>query len=103
MKWSNMSLTNIKAYIARVRLRNGIEKIKLANRIELLKMQEDEGEAKVAIFRAVVLAKVWETRETTLLKQAQEILERVQPHEYLIPRSSIWHSLILPSLLKTYD
>ncbi|RHZ56043.1 hypothetical protein CDV55_104740 [Aspergillus turcosus] len=35
-------LPEIRAYIARCRLRRGIEIIKLANRIEALKMQEDE-------------------------------------------------------------
>lgn len=39
-------LPEIKAYLAKARLRRGIEIIKLANRIEALKMQEDdEGEA----------------------------------------------------------
>lgn len=37
-------LPEIKAYMARARLRRGIEIIKLANRIEALKMQEDEEE-----------------------------------------------------------
>ncbi|KAA8616918.1 SPS1 Serine threonine protein kinase [Pyrenophora tritici-repentis] len=35
----------IKAYAAKARLRRGIELVKLANRIEALKMQEDEEEA----------------------------------------------------------
>lgn len=35
-------LPEIKAYMARAKLRRGIEIIKLANRIEVLKMQEDE-------------------------------------------------------------
>lgn len=34
----------IKAYAAKARLRRGIELVKLANRIEALKMQEDEEE-----------------------------------------------------------
>jgi calcium/calmodulin-dependent protein kinase I len=39
-------LPEIRAYMAKARLRRGIEIIKLANRIEALKMQEDdEGEA----------------------------------------------------------
>lgn len=37
-------LPEIKAYMARARLRRGIEIVKLANRIEALKMQEDEAE-----------------------------------------------------------
>ena len=37
-------LPEIRAYIAKARLRRGIELVKLANRIEALKMQEDEGE-----------------------------------------------------------
>ena len=37
-------LPEIKAYIARARLRRGVEMVKLANRIEALKMQEDEEE-----------------------------------------------------------
>jgi calcium/calmodulin-dependent protein kinase I len=35
-------LPEIKAYMAKARLRRGIEIIKLANRIEALKMQEDD-------------------------------------------------------------
>ncbi|CZT19501.1 probable CAMK-1 Ca2+/calmodulin-dependent kinase-1 [Ramularia collo-cygni] len=35
-------LPEIKAYIARARLKRGVELVKLANRIESLKMQEDE-------------------------------------------------------------
>ncbi|KAH6709598.1 kinase-like domain-containing protein [Leptodontidium sp. 2 PMI_412] len=37
-------LPEIKAYMAKARLRRGIEIVKLANRIEMLKMQEDEEE-----------------------------------------------------------
>jgi len=37
-------LPEIKAYMAKARLRRGIEIVKLANRIEALKMQEDEEE-----------------------------------------------------------
>ncbi|GAM83501.1 hypothetical protein ANO11243_014890 [Dothideomycetidae sp. 11243] len=38
-------LPEIKAYMAKARLRRGIEIVKLANRIEALKMQEDEEQA----------------------------------------------------------
>ncbi|EMC94968.1 hypothetical protein BAUCODRAFT_149007 [Baudoinia panamericana UAMH 10762] len=37
-------LPEIKAYMARAKLRRGVEMVKLANRIEALKMQEDEEE-----------------------------------------------------------
>lgn len=37
-------LPEIKAYMAKARLRRGIEMVKLANRIEALKMQEDDPE-----------------------------------------------------------
>jgi calcium/calmodulin-dependent protein kinase I len=37
-------LPEIRAYVTKARLRRGIEKVKLANRIEALKMQEDEEE-----------------------------------------------------------
>ena len=37
-------LPEIRAYMAKARLRRGIEMVKLANRIESLKMQEDEEE-----------------------------------------------------------
>lgn len=37
-------ITEIRAYVTKARLRRGIEKVKLANRIEALKMQEDEEE-----------------------------------------------------------
>ncbi|EAT88407.2 hypothetical protein SNOG_04647 [Parastagonospora nodorum SN15] len=77
-------LPEIRAYVAKARLKRGIELVKLANRIEALKMQEDEEEdapeetpdagtgkgpgrlsriAKGAIFREVVLAKVREMKE----------------------------------------
>jgi calcium/calmodulin-dependent protein kinase I len=36
-------LPEIKSYLAKAKLRRGIELVKLANRIEALKMQEDEG------------------------------------------------------------
>ncbi|TGO63465.1 hypothetical protein BOTNAR_0100g00260 [Botryotinia narcissicola] len=80
-------LPEIKAYMAKARLRRGIEMVKLTNRIEMLKMQEDDNEesdlpgnaaaaasdaipgsperkntAKGAIFREVVLAKVREVK-----------------------------------------
>ena len=35
-------MPEIKAYMAKARLRRGIEIVKLANRIEMLKMQEDD-------------------------------------------------------------
>ena len=38
-------LPEIKAYMARARLKRGVELVKLTNRIEALKMQEDEEEA----------------------------------------------------------
>jgi calcium/calmodulin-dependent protein kinase I len=37
-------LPEIRAYMAKARLRRGIEIVKLANRIEALKMQEDEND-----------------------------------------------------------
>lgn len=37
-------LPEIRAYVAKARLKRGIEMVKLANRIEALKMQEDEEE-----------------------------------------------------------
>jgi calcium/calmodulin-dependent protein kinase I len=37
-------LPEIRAYVAKARLKRGIELVKLANRIESLKMQEDEEE-----------------------------------------------------------
>ena len=38
-------MPEIKAYVARSRLRRGVELVKLANRIEALKMQDDEPSA----------------------------------------------------------
>jgi calcium/calmodulin-dependent protein kinase I len=38
-------MPEIKAYVAKARLKRGIELVKLANRIEALKMQEDEDES----------------------------------------------------------
>ncbi|KAF8424639.1 kinase-like domain-containing protein [Tirmania nivea] len=95
-------LPEIKSYIAKARLRRGVEMVKLKNRIEALKMQEDDdtsdlpshsatttakttissGNAKQpprlsraarsAIFREVVLAKVREMKE----QEAQQKVER---------------------------
>jgi calcium/calmodulin-dependent protein kinase I len=38
-------LPEIRAYVAKARLKRGIELVRLANRIEALKMQEDEDES----------------------------------------------------------
>lgn len=38
-------IPEIRAYVAKARLKRGIELVKLANRIEALKMQEDEEES----------------------------------------------------------
>lgn len=38
-------IPEIKAYMAKARLKRGVEMVKLANRIESLKMQEDDEEA----------------------------------------------------------
>lgn len=95
-------LPEIKAYMAKAKLRRGIEMVKLANRIESLKVQEDdpddtdfryekttEGQpaavqqdgramskaVKRAIFREVVQAKVREMKaqkETLTVKEAAE-------------------------------
>lgn len=89
-------LPEIRSYIAKARLRRGVEMVKLKNRIEALKMQEDDdtsdlpsnpsrGEAggtkppprlsraaRSAIFREVVLAKVREMKE----QEAQQKAER---------------------------
>ena len=40
-------LPEIKSYIAKARLRRGIEMVKLANRIEALRMQDDEQDSAV--------------------------------------------------------
>ena len=42
-------LPEIRSYMARARLRRGIELVKLANRIEALKMQEDESDADIPV------------------------------------------------------
>jgi calcium/calmodulin-dependent protein kinase I len=39
-------LPEIRAYVARARLRRGVELVKLANRIESLRMQEDDDESR---------------------------------------------------------
>lgn len=96
-------LPEIKSYMAKARLRRGIEMVKLANRIEALKMTEDEETADVprdaekaavdanapgqptgakrlskvarsAIFREVVLAKVREMKEN---EQKNEITRTI--------------------------
>jgi hypothetical protein len=68
--------TVIKAYMAKARLRRGIRVVMLANRIEKLKMEEDDDAAnkeglilekepwQSAIFRVVVLAKFRDARES---------------------------------------
>jgi len=95
-------LPEIKSFTAKARLRRGIEMVKLKNRIEALKMQEDDDTsdlpsdsaqaaaqatrpsggakppprlskaARSAIFREVVLAKVREMKE----QEAQQKAER---------------------------
>jgi hypothetical protein len=73
----SQELPEIKAYIAKMRFRRGVEIVKLANRIEALKMADDEGAsssmAKRAIFFEVVLAKVRETEEQ---KRMHEVIEQ---------------------------
>lgn len=49
-------LPEIRAYIARARLRRGIEIVKLANRIEALKMHEEDGESAEDIPSPVAMA-----------------------------------------------
>ncbi|KAH6690436.1 calcium/calmodulin-dependent protein kinase [Plectosphaerella plurivora] len=93
-------LPEIKAYMAKAKLRRGIELVKLANRIEQLKVQEDDPEdtdfryerdsdsrhtpddkraiskaVKAAIFREVVLAKV---REMKAQKESLTVQEEAQ-------------------------
>lgn len=97
-------LPEIKAYMAKARLKRGIEMVKLANRIEALKMQEDDPEhpdfadpsvgkgaasaahetgkeklssaMKGAIFREVVLAKVREMKEQEQTLKVKEEVEK---------------------------
>ncbi|KAH7376153.1 calcium/calmodulin-dependent protein kinase [Plectosphaerella cucumerina] len=93
-------LPEIKAYMAKAKLRRGIELVKLANRIESLKIQEDDPDdtdfryeresdsrhtpddkraiskaVKGAIFREVVLAKV---REMKAQKESLTVQEEAQ-------------------------
>ena len=95
-------LPEIKAYMAKARLKRGIEMVKLANRIEALKMQEDDPEnpdlpenpaaaasaaaasgkdklnkaVKGAIFREVVMAKVREAKEQEQTLKVREEVEK---------------------------
>ncbi|KXJ91468.1 kinase-like domain-containing protein [Microdochium bolleyi] len=99
-------LPEIKAYMAKARLRRGIELVKLSNRIEALKLAEDDpenpdfadaqqtqspeakamaaasGKAKLskamksAIFREVVLAKVREMKEQEQTLKIKEEVEK---------------------------
>ncbi|ORY66229.1 calcium/calmodulin-dependent protein kinase [Pseudomassariella vexata] len=99
-------LPEIKAYMAKARLKRGIELVKLANRIEALKMQEDDPEnpdfpddavtaardspkettgsgkgrltkaMKGAIFREVVMAKVREMKEQEQTLKVKEEVEK---------------------------
>lgn len=97
-------LPEIKAYMAKARLKRGIEMVKLANRIEALKMQEDDPEnpdfpagsqsssggdpsqprekkslskiARGAIFREIVLAKVREMKEQEQTLKVKEEVEK---------------------------
>jgi calcium/calmodulin-dependent protein kinase I len=96
-------LPEIKAYMAKARLKRGIEMVKLANRIESLKMQEDDPEspdfpadapsgagasggtrekrslskiARGAIFREIVLAKVREMKEQEQTLKVKEEVEK---------------------------
>ncbi|KAK8140213.1 Calcium/calmodulin-dependent protein kinase [Apiospora sp. TS-2023a] len=95
-------LPEIKAYMAKARLKRGIEMVKLANRIEALKMQEDDPDnpdlpqnpaaaasaaaasgkdklnkaVKGAIFREVVMAKVREMKEQEQTLKVKEEVEK---------------------------
>lgn len=92
-------LPEIKSYIAKARLRRGVEMVKLKNRIEALKMQEDDDNsdlpenaadaaatavgvppkqqgrlsraARSAIFREVVFAKVRDMKEQEEREKAE--------------------------------
>ncbi len=87
-------IPEMKKYLAKARLKRGIEIIKLANRIEALKMQQAEVTsdgppkkslsklAKGAIFREVVLAKVREMKEQQEREKVQKNLtEEVDKRE----------------------
>jgi len=78
LEFPSQELPEIKAYIARMHFRRGVEIVKLANRIEALKMADDEwafsSMAKGAIFREVVVAKVREIKEQ---ERMHEVIERI--------------------------
>lgn len=94
-------LPEIKAYMAKARLRRGIEMVKLANRIQALKVQEEDPEntdfgddslpndqtdfsdkkslskaIKGAIFREVVFAKVREMKQQQDTQKVKEEAEK---------------------------
>lgn len=96
-------LPELRAYIAKARLRRGIEVVKLGNRIKALKMSEDDPEdtdfpddptadgsatpaetgksklsraMKGAIFREVVMAKVQEKKEQEEANKVKEEVEK---------------------------
>jgi hypothetical protein len=83
LKPSNQEIPEIKAYMARMRLRRGIEIVKLANRIEALKMADDDSRnlsniPKGAIIHEVVLAKVWEMKWQQRLHEVVEQILRAE-------------------------
>ena len=96
-------LPELRAYIAKARLRRGIEVVRLGNRIKALKMSEDDPEdtdfpedpasdgdatpaetgksklsraMKGAIFREVVMAKVQEKKEQEEANKVKEEVEK---------------------------
>lgn len=80
-------LPEIRAYMAKARLRRGIEMVKLANRIESLKMQEDEEEESPQT--ADVPAGAEEAAGTALANQDQKPLTAgltVPEHDTGIPK-----------------
>jgi len=65
-------LPEIKAFMAKARLRRGIEMVKLANRIEALKLQEEEGEESDMPNDAILAADQSRRESVAAAKKASE-------------------------------
>lgn len=87
-------LPEIRAYMAKARLRRGIEMVKLANRIEALKMQEDEEEDVPQA--GDVPAGAAQAAGDALAKQEQKPLEA----GLQVPDKSVTHKRSLSSVAK---
>lgn len=104
-------LPEIRAYVAKARLRRGIELVKLANRIEALKMQEDEeedvpGEADVPANAQEAAGEALAIHSTSRGLNVPESSESGGPHKRSlskIARGAIFREVVLAKVREMKD